>query len=381
MRMFFFAVPMAAAFFVSGCSIHPLPEDVTGVTTYHIVRQIRCEARDTLKRIVISYLHGLGAAYKSEYFDFEKLAVLYETEPSAISTFNYTLFKGSALAEVRAAVKTFYDAGIAYNFELTMTEDNNLTTEVDFIRPIVNPKFTLALTGGASRKRSNDRTFTSTDTFNGLLKLPEKYCEGFVVGPNYIYPIAGRIGIDAVMSDFINLTLFANLGPASSSSSSSTSPGSSGGAGGATAPAASGTKTSASSTKATAASPPTLADKLTFTTSVTGSVNPVATFTPIGRNFQVSGASLTGLADRVDVHQVTVALAIAPTDLTELASLRSYLFSPSRVASAPGRAGPTASTSVLIGNRVIGGGSASEQLALIAVDQLKSREFELIAVQ
>jgi hypothetical protein len=124
-----------------------------------------------------------------------------------------------------------------------------------------------------------------------------------------------------------------------------------------------------------------LADKLTFTTSITGSVNPVATFTPLGRSFQISGASLTGLADRVDMHQVTIAVAISPTDLAELVSLRGYLFSPSRVASSAGRAGPRAPTSILIGNRVIGGGSPSEQLALIAADQLKSKEFELVPAQ
>jgi hypothetical protein len=383
MRMFVFAAGAAVAFLVSGCSIHPLPEDVTGVSTYHIVRQIRCEARDTLKKIVIKFLRRLAAANNGGQF--EQLAWLYESDPSSISTFHYNLFRGPELVEVRAAVKTFYDAGIAYNFELTMTEDNNLSTEVDFIRPIVNPKLTLALTGGASRKRTNDRTFTSSDTFSGLLKLPEEYCRGFVVGPNYVYPIAGRVGVDAVISDFIDLTLFADLGAASSSSSSSSSDSSASPAGGGTKPTG-GTptgakKTAGGGTKATAASPPTLADKLTFTTSITGSVNPVATFTPIGRSFQVSGASLTGLADRVDTHSVTVAVAIAPSGMTELASLRSYLFSPSRVASFAGRAGPGAATSVLIGNRVIGGGSPSERLALIAADQLKSREFELVPMQ
>jgi hypothetical protein len=123
--------------------------------------------------------------------------------------------------------------------------------------------------------------------------------------------------------------------------------------------------------------PPTLTDKLTFTTSITGGLNPVATFVPIGRNFQVSGANLNGLADRIDVHQVTIGLAIAPTEVTELGSFRSYLFSPARIA-ARQQQGPSVLTSVFIGNRVIGGGTPSEKLALIAIDQSKSRELELI---
>ena len=36
---------IALSFLGAGCAIHPLPQDVTGVDTYHIVRQIRCEAR------------------------------------------------------------------------------------------------------------------------------------------------------------------------------------------------------------------------------------------------------------------------------------------------------------------------------------------------
>src|SRR4051812_43739321 len=33
----------AFGFLIAGCSVHPLPEDVTGLSTYNIVRQIRCE--------------------------------------------------------------------------------------------------------------------------------------------------------------------------------------------------------------------------------------------------------------------------------------------------------------------------------------------------
>jgi hypothetical protein len=381
MRMRLLVVGMAASLLVSGCSIRPLPEDVTGVNTYHIVRQIRCEAREKLIRTVISYMEYMAAEHPNIEV-FARLASQYTSNRESIRSFNYNLFKGKDLAEVRSTVKTFYDAGIAYNFELTMTEDNNLSTEVDFIRPIVNPKFTLALTGGANRRRVNDRTFTITDTFGGLLKLPEDYCQGFIVGPNYIYPIAGRIGMDAMVADFVELTLFGNLsgskastGGAANANASTDMPAGASPAG--TKPAGSGTKPAGTGAKESPA-PPTLADKLTFTTSLTGGVNPVATFAPVGRNFQVSGASLTGLADRIDMHQVTVGLAISPTDLNELGSLRSYLFSPTRLAAFYAQPAPYALSSVVVGNRVIGGGTPAEKLALIAVDQFKSREFELV---
>jgi hypothetical protein len=99
MSRFLFVAGLAASLVASGCSIHPLPEDVTGVSTYHIVRQIRCEARDTLRRIVIKYLHTLGDHGLSLA---EQLALQYETDPSSIRGFHYNLFKGPALVEVRA---------------------------------------------------------------------------------------------------------------------------------------------------------------------------------------------------------------------------------------------------------------------------------------
>ena len=129
MKKAFSVAAIALSFFASGCAIHPLPEDVTGVSTYHIVRQIRCEARDTLRRIVIKWLHNLVEHGLSLA---DQLALQYQNDPPSIRGFHYDLFRGPALVKVRSAAKLFYDAGLAYSFDLTMTEDNNLTTDVAF---------------------------------------------------------------------------------------------------------------------------------------------------------------------------------------------------------------------------------------------------------
>jgi hypothetical protein len=97
-------------------------------------------------------------------------------------------------------------------------------------------------------------------------------------------------------------------------------------------------------------------------------------FTPITPAFQLVSASVNALADRIDVHKVTIGLAIAPSGLVELAPLRSYLFGAGRTVTGPVGSGGT----VYVGARVIGRGSAAEQLAVIAVDQFKSREVQLI---
>jgi hypothetical protein len=352
MKKAFSVAAIALSFFAAGCAIHPVPQDVTGVDTYHIVRQIRCEARETIRLEVIRWLNKMAAAGDPRA---QKLALQYESYPDSISNFHYDLFNGPEYVKVRSVAKLFYDAGIAYNFDLTMTENNDLMTGLSFLKPLTEPVFTLGVNAGAKRQRSNNRTFTVTDTFSYLLtKLNTevrgvRYCDGQLVQANYVYPIAGHIGIDKMVRDFIELTLFASLQEPT---------------------AAAGT-----------VGAPTMVDKLTFTTAINGSVNPMVVFTPVTSAFQLTNASLTASADRRDMHEVSVGLAIATSDITELGSLRSFLFSSGRGArTADGTAtGSRGVSPVVVGRRVTGGGrTASEVLAVIAIDQIKSRELQLI---
>ena len=55
-----FVFAFAALSLLIGCAIHPLPEDVARVTSFDIVRQIRCDTRDTLREIVIGWLEKLA---------------------------------------------------------------------------------------------------------------------------------------------------------------------------------------------------------------------------------------------------------------------------------------------------------------------------------
>lgn len=340
---------IALSFFGAGCAIHPLPEDVTGgVDTYHIARQIRCEAHQTVVQLVKTWLGQMASV---GYARPRELLAIYDTDPDAISTFSYDQFKGAEYVQVRSMAKLFYDTGIAYNFDFAMTEDNDITAGVDFLKPLTEPKFTLGIGGGAKRKRANKRTFTLTDTFSGLLKLnvpvrDKRYCEGHIVRANYIYPIAGRIGIDQTVQDFVRLILFANL-------------------------AGKGDKNDG---------PPTMTDKLTFTTVLDVSANPIWVFTPVTSALQVTNVNLKASAARSDIHEVTVGLAINPAGLGELDPLRGYLFSsrrggPDSRQVADGRSWGN----LYVGARVTGGGTPSERLAVMAIDQIKSREIQITA--
>jgi hypothetical protein len=248
-----------------------------------------------------------------------------------------------------------YSAAIAYNFDLTMTEDNDLGTNIGLVAPW-RSKFTLGISGDANRQRSNQRTFTITDAFKSLLanvnSVDENgvhYCEGQIARANFIYPIAGEIGVYKTVKTFFELTVLANL------SLDKAKPGQDGA--------------------------PTMVDNLKFTTTVDLSGTPKIVFTPLGAGFQFADASLTGLVKRSDVHQVTVGLALEPSGAVDVGPLRGLLFPGTNRA---GRtAGPAAQGivggSLFVGNRVTGIGSTkAEKLAITAIDQVKTREIQLI---
>lgn len=347
---------------LAGCAIHPLPDGVTGVTTAQIVQRIRCETRDAAIQALTSWLEDLGRDHPSQLGVplARDLAAKYKANPNAISDFRPGLFKGPEFQQVRNVIEIFYAIGVAYNFDFTITEDNDLSAgSANFQRAVPASVFKLGLGAAVTRKRTNDRTFTVTDTFGNLLTRlnavvredGHRDCDGYVVEANYVYPMVGRIGVDRLVYDYLDLALFGNL------------------AGPKTAPT----------------NPPTMADNLTFTTTLDFSVTPKITFTPTGTAFQLTDAAVTGELKRTDMHEVTMGLALPTSAVSYLSSLRSFIFTPARSVAiesgntSSGRKG--SAKSIVLGARVNGGGTPAEALAVYAVDQLKSRQFQLIPAQ
>jgi hypothetical protein len=298
-----FVCAIGIALVVGGCAIRPVPEDVSGVPTYTIVRQIRCEVRQAIADSAIGWLTAdenadrVDPASRAIGFEFAKGRPIQEFRPA--------LFKG----RVRSIVALFFDTGVAYNFELEMTETNNLGTEVNLLKPFTSSKATLGIKGSADRHRKNNRTFTVTDTFGGLARLPDTYCNGQSIGEdynyltreNYIYPITGKIGVKHLVQDFITLTLFANL----------------------------------AGKKDKPDGPPTLVDALEFETTISGTLSPKVTFSPVGTALSVTDAALTGTLIRKDLHKITMALAVGGGGVKQVKPLRSALFTTSLLTTAP----------------------------------------------
>ncbi|WP_238184829.1 hypothetical protein [Methylobacterium trifolii] len=276
---------LGACFWLAGCAIHPLPEDSTGLSTFQIVRQIRCETRQA---IIESALDWLSTSSDPAA---RRLGQEFRDGIRPVQSFHYNLFRG----DVRKILQLFFDTGVAYNYSLEMTEVNNVGAGINLLQPFTNASGTLGLSASADRQRQNLRTFTITDAFSKLIRSIDRgYCADQVVGENYAYPISGRIGMKSVVKDFIDLTLFANLGgPADK-----------------------------------VKGPPTLVDALDFQTTLSVSAFPKIVFSPVGRGLSVLDASANGTASRKDVHRVIVGLALPETGLPAALDFRRTLVGP-----------------------------------------------------
>jgi hypothetical protein len=135
------------------CSIHPLVDDVTRVTTYDVVRQIRCEAQ----RAVNDY-----------------------------------------------GLKSNNTSAIAYEFTFTITENNNASGGVtwDILFPSGGNFDLQANVKNADRQRISARTFRIVDSFDELRKAN---CSREALEKNWVYPITGDIGIYEVVATFARL--------------------------------------------------------------------------------------------------------------------------------------------------------------------------------
>jgi hypothetical protein len=324
------AVPIALLVMMTGCAIHPLPEDVTGVSTYNIVRQIRCEARQAVFEYAINWLTGP----KNLDPQAREIGNQFREGLRPVHQLSYKLFTG----EVRRYVQLFAATGIAYNFQLQALETNNVDPTTNLLTFSGRNTFSSPVNGAADRTRQNLRTFTVTDTFEFLINnIPDDpannndYCSGYIKGENYIYPVAGKVGIDRMISDFVNLTLFGGLGPPPTSPSNPNS--------------------------AVSKGPPTMVDQLQFVTTVSLGATPKVTFAPV-RTFV--DASVLLKAARTDTHTVTIGLALQDkASLAQVAGLRSEIF-------APGPLGP-----LLFPPK---SASAAETAAAIAVNQVLTQQ-------
>jgi hypothetical protein len=248
-----------------GCAIHPLPDETTGFRTREIVHHIRCEARAAIKRAII------------DYFKHAKLPDLAEQLEHSIPLEQLDAFLRGAPDKVRANVVKYERAAIGYDFTFDITEQNTVGAEVDFINVFSRGTFSIGPKGQSDLQRQTVRIFRVNDTFHELILLDSKRCTEDGSPENFLYPVAGTIGLGEMIKTFVDLNEFQNLV---------------------------GTKD-----KETV---PTMSDQFNFQTTISGSVGPQVTLTALDHSFRLAGASLSAAGLRRDIHKVIVAISLPP---------------------------------------------------------------------
>jgi hypothetical protein len=165
------------------------------------------------------------------------------------------------------------NVAVAYDFDFKITEDDNFDAGLGFKIPYTSASsFALNANGSLHKQRMGDRAFKAQETFADMVAR-DIWCAGFKPRErNVVYPITGSIGLQKVVETFVAIS-------------------------------------------EQGGGKDLFVDTITFTTTISGSVNPVLTLAPVPSSFRLVNANATLLADRTDVHKVAISLAF-PQDKT-----------------------------------------------------------------
>jgi hypothetical protein len=253
---------------VSGCSIHPVQQDVTGVPPVDIIHHIRCETRLAIEDKAIELLFAYKGGQHEPSINLAKSLQarrgrVWKFDPRTLTT-----------QEERAFYNRYIQTGIAYDFTLDITEDNKAALLADPVRLITNGVVGIGVGASGEFSRNNARRFIMSDTFAKLLADDHLVCGGDGA-ENFVYPIAGRIGIRELISTFIDLNEDKSLQTLDSGNSR------------------------------------VFADTMTFLTTLTGSVSPHVEIAPVGNQWgAASPTSFSAFAQRIDKHMVIIGLSM-----------------------------------------------------------------------
>lgn len=158
-----------AALWLTACSIHPLPENISSATTLDIVERVRCE--------VLEGVWELKEDPKARKI-IDATTVGYD--------FDFVIDEGSA---AKAGVLEYKRAAFKGD----------------------NKGFFLELGGEAERKRKNVRSFRIVDNLSNLAKERGERCARTTTTANGLYPITGATGMGEVVRTYVKLELLSDL--------------------------------------------------------------------------------------------------------------------------------------------------------------------------
>lgn len=257
------ALIVALPCFLTACSVHPLPDDVTPDNTLSIVNKVRCEAKEAMKNRLLQVL-------AEDPQDLKSLSTHNRIKSGNLDVGDVTADMISAQA--LAKIDSFANSGIGMAFTLTATEADNGAASAKFALPFTDGALNLSVNAGKNLTRKNVRTVSLAETWQELV---DQDCSQVTASHrNMLYPITGEIGLAEVLDTYIDLI---SQGP--------------------------------KKVKA-------FSEKLTFTTQLLGGVQPSLELKPLADKLKLVNANGNFSATRTDEHDVLIVLSkpVPPTD-------------------------------------------------------------------
>lgn len=237
---------------VAGCTPHPLVDDVSPIPTEEIVRSARCEVK-------LGVLDEVQRRLETQGVTVDVHTLLTRSGRQAASK--------KPPQELEPFFEEYAKVGVAYDFEFEITEHNHAEAGIGFKLPFTSPaSLDLGASAALNKIRTGKRTFSAQETFGAILDRDD-WCKDFKARrKNIIYPITGSIGLRKVVNTFIAIS---EQGGAKDS----------------------------------------FVDALSFTTTISGAINPTVKLNPVSNSFRLVSATGSVSADRTDLHKVKVSLA------------------------------------------------------------------------
>ena len=250
----------AALLVLAGCSVHPIPDDVSPIPTEEIVKSARCELRLGLFEQVERELRKRNITmWKATDLETQEgLAKFYVWLKNYVKT-------NPRDADLLPKLNAYGNVAAAYDFDFNVSERNHGDASLAFKNPLKNGVFDFTSGGAIDGMRRGQRMFKAQETFAQLAS--RDYCRG--VPPrdkNLLYPITGSIGLRRVVQTFVEIS---EQGGGKDS----------------------------------------FVDTLTFTTTISAGVTAGLKINPVPNSFHLVSASANLSADRTDLHKIVISLA------------------------------------------------------------------------
>ena len=271
MRTTGFLLFMMSCVFLGGCSLHPIPDDLSTENTFRIVNNIRCEVKDQVQ-LRLQELLDKSPDETVRRFPLASLNVFVREQGQA----GILRILASADPTIAYKVLKYGSITIGYSFSFDITETNTNSANAGFRLPFTHTTFDLTAKGAANFTRQNVRTFAVSDLFLDLIALD---CSGYRKRRgNFAYPIVGSIGVRNVIDTYLDLG-----------------------------------KSGVTATEVAGIAGP-FKDVITFTTEISGDISPTVTIAPVPNKFRLISAGGTFGAGRTDIHMLTIVIPFPALD-------------------------------------------------------------------